>query len=122
MTMATITHFGPIAHLRAEPNQYVLHYRNGELARRGAGQAYWFNPLSASIAQVPTEDVETTFLLKERSADLQEVVVQCTITYRVADPERAASRVNFSLETDSGVWAEEPLERLAGLWSQRAQQ
>ena len=120
--MATITHFGPIAHLRAEPNQYVLHYRNGELARRGAGQAYWFNPLSASITQVPTEDVETTFLLKERSADLQEVVVQCTITYRVADPERAAGRINFSLETDSGVWAEEPLERLASLWSQRAQQ
>jgi regulator of protease activity HflC (stomatin/prohibitin superfamily) len=120
--MATITHFGPIAHLRAEPNQYVLHYRNGELARRGAGLAYWFNPLTASIAQVPTEDVETTFLLKERSADFQEVVVQCTITYRVADPERAAGRVNFGLETGNGVWAEEPLERLASLWSQRAQQ
>ena len=119
--MATITHFGPIAHLRAEPNQYVLHYRNGELARRGAGQAYWFNPLSAAIAQVPTEDVETTFLLKERSSDFQEVVVQCTLTYRIADPERAAARVNFGL-SGTGAWAEQPLERLAGLWSQRAQQ
>jgi regulator of protease activity HflC (stomatin/prohibitin superfamily) len=120
--MATITRFGPIGHLRAEPNQYVLHYRNGVLARRGAGLAYWFNPLTASIAQVPTEDIETTFLLKERSADFQEVVVQCTITYRVADPERAAGRVNFGLETASGAWAEQPLERLASLWSQRAQQ
>jgi regulator of protease activity HflC (stomatin/prohibitin superfamily) len=90
--------------------------------RRGAGIAYWFNPLSAAVAQVPVEDCETTFVLKERSQDFQEVTVQCTLTYRFADPERAAARVNFTIGLQTGAWAEQPLERLANLWSQKAQQ
>ncbi|HEV3006725.1 MAG TPA: SPFH domain-containing protein [Pirellulales bacterium] len=120
--MATISWLGPFRHLRAEPNQYILHYKNGTLARRGAGLAYWFNPLSAAVAQVPIEDCEATFLLQERSSDFQEVTVQCTLTYRVADAERAAARVNFSISMNSGKWAEQPLERLTNLWSQRALQ
>jgi regulator of protease activity HflC (stomatin/prohibitin superfamily) len=120
--MASISGLGPLRHLRAEPNQYILHYKNGRLARRGPGLAYWFNPLSAAVAQLPVEDCEATFLLQERSSDFQEVTVQCTLTYRVADPERAAARVNFAISMHSGHWAEQPLERLTSLWSQRALQ
>jgi regulator of protease activity HflC (stomatin/prohibitin superfamily) len=119
--MAQIRRFGMFGHLRAEPNQHILHYRKGRLARQGPGLAYWFNPLTAAVAQVPVEDIETTFLLKERTKDLQEVTVQIALTYRCADPQIAASRVNFSLAIKTGAWAENPLERLAGFWSQRAQ-
>ena len=118
--MATITRLGPVAHLRAEPNQFVLHYRDGRLVRRGAGIAYWFLPLSAALAQVPVEDVETTFVLTERTADFQDVAAQCTLTYRAADPERLAARVNFTISLRTGLWLEQPLERLASFWSQRA--
>jgi regulator of protease activity HflC (stomatin/prohibitin superfamily) len=120
--MAHIHYIGPFGHLRAEPNQFILHYRKGRLVRRGAGLAYWFNALSAAVAQVPVEDCETTVVFQERSADFQEVSVQCTLTYRFADPERAAARVNFTISLSSGAWAEQPLQRLATLWSQRAQQ
>mgnify|MGYP001588797307 CR=1 FL=1 len=120
--MATITRFTFLRHMRAEPNQYVLHFKDGRLVREGKGLAYWFNPLSAAVAQLPVEDCEATFLLRERSADFQEVSVQVTLTYRVSDPSLAAARVNFSLALDTGVWKEQPLERLANLWSQRAQQ
>ena len=90
--MAAISRFGPfIAHLRADPNQHVLHYRGGRVARQGAGIAYWFSPLRAAVAQVPVEDVETTFLLKERAADFQDVSVQLTVTYRVARRSRGCS-------------------------------
>jgi regulator of protease activity HflC (stomatin/prohibitin superfamily) len=108
-------------HLRAEPNQHILHFRRGRLSLSGAGVAYWFNPLNAAIAMLPVEDCETTFLLKERSRDFQEVSVQCTLTYRIADPEKAARRVNFSIAIANGAWLESPLERLASLWAQRAQ-
>ncbi len=119
--MAHIRRLGMLGHLRAEPNQYILHYRKGRLTRQGPGLAYWFNPLSAAVAQVPVEDIETTFLLKERTRDLQEVAAQIVLIYRCADPRVAASRVNFSLALETGTWVEKPLERLAGLWSQRAQ-
>jgi hypothetical protein len=107
-------------HLRAEPNQFILHYKGGKLVKSGAGIAYFFNPLSAAVAQVPVEDCETTFMLNERSADFQEVNVQCTLSYRVTDHARAAQRVNFTISLLTGAWLEQPLDRLATLWSQKA--
>jgi regulator of protease activity HflC (stomatin/prohibitin superfamily) len=118
--MTTITQFGFARHLRAEPNQFILHYRGGAIVRRGAGLAYWFLPLNAAVAQLPVEDVETTFVLTERTADYQDVSVQSTLTYRVVDAEAAAARINFTVSLQSGTWVEEPLERLASVWSQRA--
>lgn len=120
--MAEIRRYPFVSHLRAEPNQFVLHFRKGKLVRKGAGLAYWFSPLSAAVAQVPVEDIEATFVFRELSADFQEVTVQLTLRYRCADPELAAARVSFTISLSHGVWLEQPLERLASLWSQRAQQ
>ena len=119
--MARITRFTFIRHLRAEPNQYILHYRAGELARKGAGLAYWFYPLSAAVAQVPVEDMETTFVLREWSFDVQEITVQVTLTYRFIDPEKAAQRINFGISIENGGWIEQPLQRLDSMWAHWAQ-
>lgn len=120
--MPTITRLPllPLRRLRAEPNQLILHYRGGRLVTKGAGIAYWFSPLSAAIAMLPIEDCQSTFVLNEHSADFQPIKVQSTITYRIADPEKAASRFNFSLSIDKGVWLEQPLDRLASVLAQRA--
>jgi regulator of protease activity HflC (stomatin/prohibitin superfamily) len=120
--MAEIGRLSFWRHLRAEPNQFILYYRHGKLIHSGPGLAFWFHPLAASVAQIPGEDIETTFVLNERSADYQEIKVQVTLTYRIANPEKAAQRVNFSISLDSGAWIEQPLERLANLWANRAQQ
>ena len=119
--MASTFKIGPIGHLRAEPNEHILHFRKGRLARSGPGLSYWFTRLSASVAQVPVEDQETTFVLKERSSDFQEVSAQMTVVYRVAEPEKAVSRVNFTVDIAAGRWVEQPLERLAGIIGKRAQ-
>ncbi len=120
--MANIRRYPLLSHLRAEPNQHILHYRKGKVVRSGAGLAYWFSPLSAAVAQVPVEDIETTLLLQERSSDFQEVTVQCTLIYRCVDPQRLAERVNFTISLFQGTWIEPPLERLANLWSHKVQQ
>lgn len=119
--MATISFFPFVRHLRAEPNQHILHFQGGKVTTEGAGIAYWFLPLSAAVAQLPVEDNETTFLLHERSSDFQEVSVQCAVRYRCLDAQKLAARVNFSISLRTGLWLEQPLERLAGLWAQKAQ-
>jgi len=118
--MASITRFPFVSRLRAESNQYILHYTGGRVTRRGPGISYWYVPMWAAVAQVPVEDIETTFLLKERSADFQDVSVQVTLVYRFSDYAEAASRINFSISLSSGAWLEPPLERLANFWMQRA--
>lgn len=120
--MAQIHCYPFLRHVRSEPSSHILYYRRGRLVKSGRGLAFWFHPLSAAIAEVPVDDREQTFLFTGRSEDFQEVVVQGAITYRVTDPEVLAARVDFSLDLDRGVYRKEPLEQLAALVTQLAQQ
>ena len=120
--MAEIRRFPFVRHLRSEPTSHVLHYRRGRLARSGRGQTFWFRPLAAAVAEVPLDDRELPFLFHGRSADFQDVVAQGIITWRVVEPEVIAERVDFTVELDNGAWAKTPLEQVAGLLTQLAQQ
>jgi regulator of protease activity HflC (stomatin/prohibitin superfamily) len=120
--MATITRLFGFRHLRSEPSAHVLHHRRGAPVRSGRGLAFWFWPLSASIAEVPCDDRDETFLFHGRSRDFQDVTAQGVITYRVAKPEVLAARVDFALDLDTGRYRKTPLEQLSQLLIQAAQQ
>src|SRR5918998_1250510 len=120
--MATIQRCPLPRPLRSEPTYYVLRYRNGDLRDHGAGLAFWFRPIATAVAEVPIDDRELPFLFRVRSADFQELAVQGVITFRVADPAALARRVDFTLDLTTGHWAQAPLEQVAGLLSQLAQQ
>ncbi|MGZ3407400.1 MAG: SPFH domain-containing protein, partial [Polyangia bacterium] len=79
-------------------------------------------PLGASIVEVPLDDRELPFLLAGRSADFQDVHVNGVVTFRVAEPELLASRVDFSINTRSGRYTSEPLDKLAVVVKELAQE
>lgn len=120
--MAEIRNFALVRHLRAEPASHVIKYRNGRIVRSVRGGALWFLPLSTSVAEVPVDDRELTFLFHGRSSDFQDVTTQGTITYRVREPESAAERIDFSIDLRTGAHLEQPLEKLALVLNQLAQQ
>ena len=120
--MADIATYPLIRHLRAEPTMHVLHYRRGRLVRDGAGLSFWFRPIHTAVAEVPLDDRELPFLFHVRSADFQEVVVQGAIAFRVGDPALVAHRVDFTVDVRTGGWTKAPLEQVAGLLTQLAQQ
>jgi regulator of protease activity HflC (stomatin/prohibitin superfamily) len=120
--MAAISSYPFVRHLRAEPTAYVLRYRRGRPVAGGTGLAFWFRPLHAAVAELPVDDRELPFLFRVRSADFQEVTVQGAVSFRVADPGRLAERVDFTLDLDSGRWQQAPLEQVAALLTQLAQQ
>ncbi|MGV2981457.1 SPFH domain-containing protein [Camelimonas sp. ID_303_24] len=120
--MAKIRSFGPFARLRSDASSHVIRYGNKGAHQSGRGMVFWFGPGTSSIAEVPMDDREATVFLKGRTQDFQTLAVQGILTWRVADPERLASRVDFSIALDSGLPRSEPIERietrLAGLFSQ----
>ncbi|WP_405063640.1 SPFH domain-containing protein [Kribbella sp. NBC_01505] len=120
--MADITRFRFISHLRANPTTHVRHLRNGKLAHDGAGQAFWFRALNSSLSEIPVDDREQPLLFHGRTQDFQDVAVQATVTYRVVDPGLAATRLDFGIDPDTGMWRSTPLEQLGGLLTELAQQ
>lgn len=122
--MAQIRNFGPLAHLRSDSSSHIIRYGNKGVHQSGRGLVCWFGPATSSIAEVPMDDREATLFVKGRTQDFQAVTVQGALTWRVADPELLASRVDFSIALDTGKPRGEPIERiekrLSGLVSQSA--
>lgn len=124
--MAYVKTLGFIAQLRSDASNYVIRYRNGQVRQSGRGLVFWFNPESASIAELPMDDREMTLFVKGRSQDFQSIAVQGTLTWHVTDPLKLAERVDFSIGLVTGRHQGEPIERietrLAGLVNQTALQ
>jgi regulator of protease activity HflC (stomatin/prohibitin superfamily) len=111
-----------LRHLRGAPTSYTRHTQNGRVVHEGVGQSFWFRPLSAVLSEVPVDDRELPLIFHARSADYQDVVVQATVTYRIAEPARAAERIDFGVDPHNGQWRSSPLEQLASLLTELAQQ
>lgn len=120
--MADIQRRPFLNHLRGAPTVHVRHWRRGRLAHDGVGESFWFRPLSAVLAEVPVDDRELPLLVHARTADFQDVAVQCAVTFRIADPAAASARVDFAIDPSTGRWRAAPLEQLSGLLAELAQQ
>ncbi len=120
--MAEVTRFPFVRHLRADTSSHVLHYRGEKLLRDGRGLAFWFFPMSSSIAEIPSDDREVSLVVHGRSADYQDVTVQGVVTYRVTDPRELAKRVDFTIDLRTGAHAKQPLEKIALLLAQLSHQ
>lgn len=120
--MAEVKRYPMLRHLRSEPSRQILQYRRGRLAKNGRGLAFWFHPLSTSVAEVPMDDRELPFIFHGRSRDFQDVVVQGVVSYRVSDAMKIADRVDFTIDLSTGRHLNEPLEKIASLLTELSQQ
>jgi len=120
--MADINRLPWLRHLRGTPTLHVRHLRNGKVVHAGTSTSFWFRPLSAVLSEVPVDDRQLPLLFHARTADFQDVSVQATVTYRIVDPEKADGRLDFSIDPDSGAWRSAPLDQIAGLLTETAQQ
>lgn len=120
--MATIKRYPAVRHFRGTPTGYVVHLQRGKVAHQGTGTSFWFRPLPAVISEIPVDDRELPLIVHARTADFQDVTVQATVTYRFSDPAQVSERLDFSIDTDRGTWNGNPLDQVARLLSELAQQ
>ncbi len=111
--MAEIRRVLGFRHVRSEPSSHLLVYRNGRLKASGRGLTGWFMPLSTSIAEIPVDTSELTFLVQAQTRDFQEVTVQGSVGYRIVRPDAMSDVVDFSIDLTRGTYIKEPLEQLA---------
>lgn len=101
-----------IQYLKANPTQYVLHYRNGKLRRSGAGLAFLYYQPAASIAVVPVSSADVPFIFNEMSADFQPLTLQGQLTYRVTNPELLASLLDYTIAAGVDQYRSEDPDKL----------
>lgn len=87
-----------IGYRKANPTDYVLHYSGGRLAREGAGLSFFYFRPASSIVSVPLASANIPFVFNEPTADFQTLTVQGQMTYRIADPQKAAAMLDFTVD------------------------
>lgn len=100
---------------KAPPTVYVMHYENGRVRRSGAGLSFWYFSPTATIVDVPLASSDCPFVFKEITADFQDATLQGQLTYRVIEPQKIATLVDFTVgATGAYTNTEEPPDQLLG--------
>ena len=120
--MADVTRRLHLRHLRGTPTSWVSHTVGGKTRKQGTGLSFWYRPLTAVLSEVPVDDRELPLLFHARTEDFADVTVQATVTYRFSDPGAAAGRLDFSIDPHRGNWRGQPLDQVATLLAELAQQ
>jgi aminopeptidase N len=96
-----------IRFMKAPPTTYVLHFQNGRVRREGQGLSFLYYVPTSTIVTVPLASADVPFAFQESTADFQSVSIQGQLTYRVADPRKIASLLDFSLGPQGQYRAED---------------
>ena len=87
-----------IKFIKSQPTTYLIQYRDGKAVRQGAGISFFYYAPTTSLVAVPVASTDAPFIFNEVTADFQEITIQGQVTYRIADPQRVAQLLNFSLD------------------------
>ncbi len=97
-----------LSFIKVPPTTYVLHYQNGKIRREGAGLSFFYWAPTSTIVAVPLASADVPFVFQETTSDFQSVTIQGQLTYRVADPKRLASLLDFTLDKRSSSYFQDP--------------
>jgi regulator of protease activity HflC (stomatin/prohibitin superfamily) len=97
-----------ISFIKVPPTTYVLQYKHGTVKRQGAGLSFVYYAPTSTIVAIPMASADVPFVFQEATADFQSVTIQGQLTYRVADPTRLASLLDFSVDKHGRYYSEDP--------------
>ena len=101
-----------IGFVKVQPTTYLIEYRNGRIAREGAGLSFFYLAPATSLVAVPVASHDTPFMFEVLTADFQAATVQGQVTYRIARPREAAQMLNFTLRQDARTYESEDPAKL----------
>lgn len=101
-----------IKYYKAPPTVYVMQYKKGRPVRKGTGLSFFYYQPTTTLVAIPVASQEAPFMIDQATRDFQEVTIQGHVTYRVADPERLASLLDFTVDPSHGSYAGEDPDKL----------
>jgi hypothetical protein len=99
-----------LSDVKVPATHYALHFQQGRIRREGLGLSFFYYAPSATIAAIPMGSTDAPFAFVESTADFQQATVQGQLTYRVADPKKVASLLDFSIGSKAQYLADGPLK------------
>lgn len=90
-----------IRYFKFQPSEYVLRYKNGKLFNEGAGLSFFCYTPNTTLAVLPAGSVDIPFIFEEGTSDFQLVTIQGQLTCRIANPQKTAAMLNYTVKLNS---------------------
>ena len=85
--------------VKFEPGLHIFRYKKGQIIMQGEGLSFWYYAPTNSFVAVPIGSSDSPFMFSETTTDFQEITIQGQLTYRIAEPEKTAKMLNYSINS-----------------------
>ncbi|OGC76279.1 MAG: hypothetical protein A2Z27_03335 [candidate division Zixibacteria bacterium RBG_16_50_21] len=102
-----------ISYFKGDPSAHVMQYVKGKVAREGSGLSFYYWPRTTSVVSVPLNTADADFVFNEITANFQSVIVQGQATFRIADPKKVASLLDYRIQPKTKAYLSHDPPRLA---------
>src|SRR5688500_15049679 len=97
-----------LSFIKVPPTTYLMQYKHGRIKRESLGLSFIYWAPTSTIVSIPMASADVPFVFQESTADFQSVTIQGSLTYRVADPKRLATLLDFSVDIRSAYYSDDP--------------
>jgi len=94
--------------IKSDPSTHLIKYQKGEVIEQGVGMSFYYYAPKTSLVAVPVTSKELPFAFRLQTQDFQKVTVQGQVTYRIANPEKVAKMLNFTIDKQGEYLSEDP--------------
>lgn len=100
-----------IKHIKFDSMTYILHFKNGNVAKEGRGLSFFYFEPNSSIAAIPMGSNDLPFVFNESTIDYQTITIQGQISYKISNPKNLADILDFTVN-DNGQYKKNDIEKL----------
>ena len=97
-----------IRYFKASPTTYVRHHVGGRVRREGAGLSFFYFAPSSTLTAIPVGSTDVPVIFNETTLDFQAVTVQGHLTFRVAEPHKLATLLDYTVQPGGGYSSDDP--------------
>ena len=88
-------------HIKFDSMTYVMHFKNGNVAREGRGLSFYYFVPNSSIAAIPMGSNDLPFIFNESTNDYQTITIQGQISYKISNPNTLADILSLTVNDNS---------------------
>jgi regulator of protease activity HflC (stomatin/prohibitin superfamily) len=100
-----------ISYIKFDSMSYVIHFKNGLVAKEGRGLSFFYFEPNSSIAAIPMGSNDLPFIFNETTTDYQNISIQGQVTYKIGNPKQLAELLDFTVDSH-GTYKKNDAEKL----------
>ena len=101
-----------IKHYKGDPSRYIIKYVSGKIKKQGNGISFMYIGYKTNIVAIPATTIDSHFIFNEMTKNFQEISLQGHFTYRIQDPCKMDTLLNFQVDPKTNEYLSEDPEKL----------